>query len=719
MSVYNKIKKYLFLLAIFFSLLILAHLSYVYLYEWANKSPINWWTISVGFVWDSPSVNPLDFGKNPSTDYILRFLYRWLLKYDVKSKKMEWDIANCDLWKNFSKITCYIKENETWSDWTLITKEDILATYKTLKDTDTNKSIKNILEWITIEDKWTYIEFTSKNADVLLLDSFEIPIVKKSKIEDFLAWKTENLNNITSWPYVYDKKEFDEKFNIKKISIQKRDSDSFSWVYISKYVFKYFNDENALMKNEDTLNIVLENSNSSKINLSPRFLEYKYILPQYIWLFLNVEKINNIDLRKFLLFQIESANFDEILPPSLGKKVNNPFFSENKISQELWNKNIVSTLNKLNYFKTDYLITEASKKYDDLLKPQKTSSWIPNSIYFTTPSRQKISFSNNSTEILLSWNVPTWVDAVYINDYKLTSFSPGNTKFYFKAKKEFNTIKIWPNYYSLSFEIWWKKIKKETITIYVYEKEEEINEKKEEISNNLAKIKELSTQEKNKITSEKQAEIDKITKLDNLYFYDKNLNRFKLKLEYSNNWPFFLKLAEKIKNEFKILGIDVEIKEANSWRMEEIVKKWEKSYDLLLTWVNHWMFYYNISPFFHSWQAKQGFNFSKIRSINLDILLEKLKSSELEEDKIKAIEKESLEIFKNEAILKTFYSPYSRFFVDKNIKDILNIDIIPYTYQTYEITKNWYIKEDLVINYTDKNIDNFIKWIKKNIWYEK
>jgi len=63
----------------------------------------------------------------------------------------------------------------------------VLATYKTIKETDINKPLKQILSSINIKDRGDYIEFSSNNADVLLLDSFAIPIVKQSQIESILS----------------------------------------------------------------------------------------------------------------------------------------------------------------------------------------------------------------------------------------------------------------------------------------------------------------------------------------------------------------------------------------------------------------------------------------------------------------------------------------------------------------------------------------------------
>jgi hypothetical protein len=164
----------------------------------------------------------------------------------------------------------------------------------------------------------------------------------------------------------------------------------------------------------------------------------------------------------------------------------------------------------------------------------------------------------------------------------------------------------------------------------------------------------------------------------------------------------------------QFLGIDLNIKEITQKEMQAMISKWEKNYDMLLTWVNHWLFDYNIFPFYHSSQAKIWFNFSKIKNIPLDLLLEKLKASALEEEKLKQIKKESLEILKREAVVKTFFNPYSFFYIDKNIKNIHEYSLIPYKYYSYDVIKNSYIKEDRIINYSQKGIGSFFSWLKKS-----
>lgn len=710
MSIYLKIKKYILILSIFFSLVVFSHLIYLYLYNWSKTVAKQWWTISIGFIWNTPSLNPLDFWVDSNNDYVLQFLYRSLIRYNISTKKMEGDLANCDLWRNFSTIKCYIKSWLVWNDGSPITKDDVFATYDYLKNSWNSNPMKDLLNNIDFTDKWDYIEFRAKNADVLLLDAFVIPIVKKEQVNALRSssWSL-NLKFVTNWAYTVFNKWFDSEYNSANITLEKSSLENSKGSYIWKVVFKFFQDKNTLLKNENSLNIIFP-TDDTELLISPRFNKYNFLFPQYVWLFLNTEKLSNNDLRKSILFQLENASYPE-LDDKKWKKIFNPYLWNERITPELTNKNFSSILASLGFYNKDVLISEINKKYDETSK-SKTWALAPDTnIYIKTPSNLKNFFYNGNPEILISWNVPALVGWVYINDFKLKSFIPGNTKFYFRANADFKTLVEWQNSYTLYFDINGKKVKKETLNVYYYKDGAALEAKKTEVNQNLSKVKPLTQTDLKKMDGDKKADIAKVQDLDSLYYYDKNFNRFSINLDYVNEWSYSTYLAKRIQEELKFLWIDVKSKEINQKDMQQIVK-WDKNYDMLLVWVNHGLYDYNIFPFFHSWQAKVGFNFSKIKNVSLDMLLEKEKSGQLENDKLEQIKKESFDIFKKEAIVKTFYSPYSFFYVDKNIKNIQNVELLPYRYYSYDIIKNWYIKEDRIIDFGTKTIQGFLNWIK-------
>lgn len=135
---------------------------------------------------------------------------------------------------------------------------------------------------------------------------------------------------------------------------------------------------------------------------------------------------------------------------------------------------------------------------------------------------------------------------------------------------------------------------------------------------------------------------------------------------------------------------------------------------MILTGINLGLFDYNIFPFFHSGQAEKGFNFSKVKNVALDILLERLKSSQMNSESLKHIEKEILDILKKENIVFTLYSPYNSFFIDKSLKQIKTVNVIPYSSSIYDIGSSLYTREKRVVDFTKKGIFDFISWVRAN-----
>ena len=298
MSIYQTIKKYFLFLSVFFVFAFGTHLVFLYMFENAVHSPSEGGTVNVGIIGAVPNLNPVSYGMDPIGDYLLRFTSRSLLRYNVETKEMEGDLANCNLGKNFAEIKCYIKNDAKWSDGTPITKDDILATYDMFQNDDMNKSAKKLLEGITIDDQGEYIQFSGK-ADVLVLDMLLYPIIQKGVIDKIKNDSFSVGDNLFAGPYVFEKREGDGQTGNEKVSFVRNTKNSQDKVYIGRYVFRFFHDKNELIANKDSLNVIFPNNTIDSFS-SPRFDGYRFILPEYISLFLNADKVNP-DLRALLL----------------------------------------------------------------------------------------------------------------------------------------------------------------------------------------------------------------------------------------------------------------------------------------------------------------------------------------------------------------------------------------------------------------------------------
>ena len=216
---------------------------------------------------------------------------------------------------------------------------------------------------------------------------------------------------------------------------------------------------------------------------------------------------------------------------------------------------------------------------------------------------------------------------------------------------------------------------------------------------------------KKPITDDKK--LQKLNELDELFYYNNNLEKFSLKLYYIASEKDLESTAIYIKNNLEKIGIKIDLTSVPLSEIPKILKN-KNDYDMIVWWINLWYFDFNIFPYFHSSQAKNGYNFSNIRKTSLDIILEELKWNIKSKEEIIILEKKVLDILKKEQIIKTLYTPKIKLLVDKNIKNSsLSRYNIPNKSIRSEILNNSYIIEEKIINFENKWSLNFIKFLLK------
>lgn len=734
-----KLKKYLFLISILFLFTSFFHLTYIYLYNDAKTVPVKWGTISEWLIWNFPSLNPI---KNLSwnNQYIISLLYRSLLKYDLEQNKITWDIANCDI-SSLINIECYINEDAKWSNWQKITAEDIYSTYELIKSTNSNIILTSLLEETKIEYKENIIIFKNNKKDINFLNVFFQPILSKETINSLskenIFWNFPT-NWIYSWEFIIWNISSDLTLWVSRIILDK--NEYYNKWNISKVIINIFPDVNTFLKNKQSVNIFNDDTNIVWSSI-PRLASYKYTLPQYVWLFINQNKITDVNFRNFIFSKINSNNLVDLLWKDNFSIVNNPYITEQSIDKETQIKNFESIMTSLWYKKKskfiEALIPKKEEKEDknEEVKVEETTKIEQKTIdYFQKDSLtivkpnyvEKYNFITKE-DVLLEWNSNKDVQEIYINDYKLENYKSWDEKFYYRLKESLNNLKQWKNNYKIYFVINWEKTFKEEINFLYYKDREKLKIEEEKFIQELI-IQEEKEKEQKIIESSEQIEkkenpldlvnkeeLDKVNKLDENIYYDKDLNPFTLRLYYLNTERALEQTAYFIKNSLKELWIETEIIPFDLTTVSKILSN-KDDYDMILTWVNLWFFEYNIFPYFHSSQSKNWYNFSNIKKTSLDLLLEELKANILNEEKTKEIQSKILEILKEEQIIKTLYTPKINLLVDKNLKNDLKYEKLPIKQLRSYILNSSYIKEDRIINFENKSIFGFAKFILKKLY---
>ena len=727
--IYNKIiklKKYLFLISILFFVLSLSHLVYLFLYSDSKLVPIKWWTISEWLVWSFPSLNPLK-NSNWNNKYIINLLYRSLLKYDSKKNKIISDLASCDI-DNLKKVECYLKDNIYWSNWEQITVDDIISTYNLIKNSWVNKVISSLLKDTTITKNNNTIIFTTNKNEVNYLNIFFQPILSKKIIDtlwnDTIFWDFPTHEQIYSWNFTISNISADSTLWITKIYLKRNEYNN-KW-NIEQLIIKLFPNTNSLLQNKEVVNVFNDTKNIIWDSI-PRLESHKYILPQFVALFINSNNIENIDIRNHILNKINRVNLIKLIWENNFQEVKNPYMDDTNIDNKLSNKNFEKIIESIWYVKkskiiSNYLPSNSTYSKEAQIKSEDITADIENidieqyqedSKYIISPSFVDKYNIITKDDILLEWKAWKGVEKVFINDYKLANFKKDDSKFYYRLKENYNNIKEGINTYKIFFEENWRKVlKEEIIFIYSTDKEKLESYKKELIKNIYLKEKEKKEKIKKatvKIEIDKN-KLEKLSNLDEKFYYNEKLEKYSINLYYISTEKELEETALFIKNSLLEIWINVELFPITISNLSKILSK-KDQYDMLLTWVNLGYFNYNIFPYFHSSQVKNWYNFSNIKKTSLDILLEDLKWERKDNQEINKIESKINEILKKEQIIKTLYTPKINLLIDKNIKNVSIPKKLANKNERSEIYNSIYIKEEKIIKFENKWFFDFIKYL--------
>ena len=755
-----KLKKYLFFVSIVFFSITLVHLTYKYIYSDSIQKAQKWWTVSESFIGKFPSLNPLKYYNDNYNSYINHILYRSLSSYDINKKTIVSDLAECNI-TNTQKIECNLTKNIKWSNWDNITTEDIAYTYETIKKYNTNPILKKILDNISIKTTDTSITFNSNQKDISILNILFQPILPKqileNKSEDELHKNFSALNWIYSWNYIISKISDDKDSWNMKIFLTKNEMYIKNPVYIENIILKFYDDYNSLLKQKNNINIFLD-KNHLIWNSIPKLQEHKYILPQYVWLFINKDKLEYPKIRNFILNSINKEKLLEKIWKQNNKIINSLFLNDIEIKPTQSKTSLKTMLNSLWYFKKEYFL----KKYKLIVENPELYSAEANIISKSKnleKDAKKIDITqiknsitkqnyNSDSKIIIE---PKWVDKynfitkpnikliwkvdnknvseIYINNEK-ANYNSWEKEFSYELKL-WKNIKLWENNYKIYFVENWKKNLKEEITFFYSKDKQKL--KKDEIdliarliNNEIKKQKELLSKKesqnkqkanKQKIVNTKKAEeikskIKLLESLDDKFYYNKDFKAYSLNLVYLRWSEEIKKTADFVKNSLENLWIKINLEEKKVIDIAQNIKDNKENYHMILAWINLSYFPFDLSKYFYSGQISKWQNFAKIRNSKLDDILEDLNSSYLLDSKIKREKQQQINnIIKDENIFIPLYSPYYSNLVLKNIENYKLTDIIPKHFYRFEPLKKSYILKEKVINKDNKSIFWFFSFL--------
>ncbi len=706
----DRLKKYGFFISILVACLLFAHIMYIYLYHDAESTPVEWWSVSEWVIWPMSHLNPLIYS-NDYNEHIINFLYRSLLKYDEKDKKIVWDLANCDI-KNLQYIECYFKENVFWSNGKPVTANDVIATYTIIKNANLNPKINSLLEKTVIEEKAGNIIFRNTIKDVNFLSVLLQPIVSKETLDNIgnkeLTWEFNARNGIYSGPYKVENLSYDDSLGIQKLILVKNEFYTDAPVLVYRYIYKFFKDKAHLSKHKEIINIFYD---EEKIigDTVPRLGKHNFFLNKYVTLFLNEEKIKTIDLREFILSKVNRNDIVKMLPSGNLAVSNLYLLDEDIAAPEQKNNNIESIMSKLWYFSKDTLKEDFVKELNVLKNKSQNIIENPTLTYITEPFQTKYNFLWEDN-ILITGNTQ-WknVDEIFINGYKLSWYNKGDENFYYRLRTDFDNIRAGKNEYRIEF-------KSGNQTDFVEDFVITFSSVPEKLLDLEKSFFEWDKEKDEQRQSELETEIAKIDALEDKFYYNKNYEKFVLNIRYLDNKEDFSVTANIIKNILSTYGIGIEMMGISTSELNNEMIHNTESYDMLLVGLDLWYFNFNIFPYFHSSQASGGYNFTNTKTLNLDLALEELKSNVLSPERTKELQVKVLSLIQERFVAKTLYTKEVTYLVDRNIKDF---EMKRHNYSPLATNQSMnyaYITSEKHIDFQTKWLGNFFSFLK-NIFF--
>lgn len=671
MSLYSEIKKYLLYLVAFFCLLIGTHLVVLYLYHDAEIYPVNGGTLNIGIIGGSEKLDiaTLDTKIEDSSapDVAIRFLFRSLIRLSLEDQKIVGDLTRCNL-DTFPNIRCTINQDAIWSDGAAITIDDILRSYQFYKDNTTNESTRTRLALVVVSEDKGDVIFRFDSRDITMIDILFLPIFRS---QDLDVWSPDI--NLIWWsfsgPFVLA-----ESDSVDHTLLLKRNTTYKSWwsTYLDQIRLGFGSSLKEIWKNIKPDMWIWDAWNESNTK------QTTYSRPVFYGIFLNSERLP-ITLRNALFSDVFST-----IPLTTDKafvRQKDIFFGDVTPADISTESIFYPTVFSLGY--SFWWVNAPTSS-----PPQTTQLAYISQPWTVTP----LFISGEGIEI--QWNAPDTTNKIIVNDYTLQNFAGWKT-FSYKARSEFQNLIEGENTYKVSFFHDTTLLAEETITIF-YSPD---TIKLDTIKNDWVQKNTVPT---NNIPSTKDP--------NKLYWPD--WKQMHISLLVQDNILLWEEVANDIQEKLSKLWVDVSIEFKNLTSIREDVIAWS-NYDMVIAGVNLGAFHYNVLPFLHSWQIKNGINIARIKNASLDTLLEKLISRlyYTAPDTLRNIESEVQKLLDNESIVYPLWTPLD----SVSTKDYVKWVSIPKFFSGKEmlrdIVSGIYFKEWYKRSTYTKNISWFFQWI--------
>jgi ABC-type transport system substrate-binding protein len=279
-------------------------------------TPTSGGTYIEGSVGQLLPLNPWFIVQNDVNRDIVSLVFSGLLKYNPQTKKIEEDLATMQVSKDYKVYTLRLKENLFWHDTTVeqphpVTADDVVFTFTTIQNPDfPNILLQQNFRGVKVEkiDART-VRFTLEEAYSFFPSNLTLGILPQKSFEGIPVSQYDQHLEFGYAPVgagPYRVKNIVQTDLSSEVTLERFER-SLEPVYrLDRIVFRIFPDYSTLLsdlRNLQGIRTVPKNNNGKPV-VPKRFEARTYYLPQYVALFLNLDKTSLQDQKLRLGLQL-------------------------------------------------------------------------------------------------------------------------------------------------------------------------------------------------------------------------------------------------------------------------------------------------------------------------------------------------------------------------------------------------------------------------------
>jgi len=326
-----------------------------------------------GLVGQPELINPIYAEASDIDRDLVEILFSGLMKYDENGKLIK-DLADSYEIKEEGRVYEFvIRNNVIWTDGEKLTIDDIIFTIEIIQNADYKSPSR--AEWlgVSMERISDYkLRFRLEKPSFAFLESTTLKIIPehiwKEVPSERFRLVSYNLEPIGSGPYKFQSLEEEKSGFINSLIVVTNPSYYEPGPYISEIKFKFFPTEEELIKAAkrgtiEGFSLTLSNTTNGFDNFSGGILNtYRIILPRYFAVFFNLGKSETLEDQNIREALNLATNKEEILKEVLsnhGKIVDSP------LMPEIYGYSLSSTTYPFNPEKAKGILEEAGYQDTD------------------------------------------------------------------------------------------------------------------------------------------------------------------------------------------------------------------------------------------------------------------------------------------------------------------------------------------------------------------